>query len=255
MPSPLVQTALALTVGFSSLAALPAAAQTASGSRAPATTTASYVLPTVSSALSQRTQAPPLAQPEAKPAKPARARKKKAKQPRPVRISIERGTLAVDGLTCKAALNYKIANAHYLYMYVPDSGTIIVSRNPFPGAMEQRDAFHGQGLTVEAGGHVAELFSESMLISRKPASAWVRLDRSHSLSSRYPMFGYGETTEAPYSWPSAMPAPPEEGVADAPPLPPSMLQTSGPQAMPVGLSTSRQTTPARSATPSDGPQY
>ncbi|MHB1700704.1 MAG: hypothetical protein ACYCSN_11345 [Acidobacteriaceae bacterium] len=251
MPSPLAQTALALAIGFSSLATIPAWAQTASGSRAPTTTATTYALPAASNAQAPRTQAPPLAQ----PAEPARARKKKAKQPRPVRISIERGTLTVDGLTCKAALNYKIASVHYLYMYVPDAGTIIVSRSPFPEATEQRNAFHGQGLTVEAGGHVAELYSENTLLSKKHASAWVRLDRSAGLLSRYPMFGYGENTEAPYSWPSAMPAPPEEGVADAPPLPPSMLQTASPQAMPVSLSTSRQTAPARSATPSDGPQY
>ncbi len=252
--------ALALTFGLAAIVILPAEAQTAD-SRATSATPTSYVVPGGTAGQTAQ-QAPhgqdlPTAQMAAKPVKPVKAKKKKrVKPPKPVRASIERGTLTVDGLTCKAALNYHIADMHYLYMYVPGSGTIVVSRSRFPGAQEQRNAFHGQGLSVEADGHLAELYSEGVLISKKPASAWVRLDRSYRMASGYPVFGYGESTAAPYTWPRTSQAPPEEGVAYAPPLPRSMLQTYSPQVVPVALTTSsRQAAPGRSPKPSEGTQY
>jgi len=36
-----------------------------------------------------------------------------------------------------------------------------------------------------------------------PTPAWVMVDRSFQLPSKFPVFGYGTTTKSPYVWPGA----------------------------------------------------
>ncbi len=95
----------------------------------------------------------------------------KEKPPKLVSVSISRGTLTVDGMTGKAALNYEIKDLKYVYFYVPGVGTTVVSPSPFPGAIEQKKAFDDKTLTVSVGEHVLQLTSEKRLLGKNAESA------------------------------------------------------------------------------------
>lgn len=253
MKYPIAKPTLVLAVSILSLAAQQASAQDSSLASAAPSTNVLYAdsgtYPTVPVAQKRANPAPAAAPSDAKVAEAPKPQKVRVlKELQPMRVNIERGTLTVDGLTSKAALTYKVESANYLYMYIPGTGTVVVARSEFPGATQQKRAFHGDGLTVRAGGHVAELYSDSTLLSRRSQSAWVRLDKSPNLRSRTPLLGFGDTGDAPYEWPTALPLGREAGVAaNAPALPRSMLQISGPQVVPVSLSVARSATTSNTA--------
>ena len=145
---------------------------------------------------------------------------KKVKPPRMTPLSITAGTLTVDGWTGKARLNYDIADLKYLYLYAPGIGTTIVSREAFPGAKEQPGAFNGTTLRIAVDGHTIEVASEKQLLGKKPEPAWVMVDRGFLLPAKFPVFGYGTVTKAPYAWPGS-----RETAVQAPPLPPDVRPT------------------------------
>ena len=95
----------------------------------------------------------------------------KEKQPKMIPVSVSRGTMTVDGMTGKAALNYDIADLKYIYLYAPGIGVAIVSSEPFPGAVEQKKAFNMNTLTVTIGEHTLQMASEKNLLGKKPESA------------------------------------------------------------------------------------
>ena len=145
---------------------------------------------------------------------------KKVKPPKMTPVSISAGTLTVDGWTGKARLNYDIADLKFLYFYAPGIGTTIVSQNSFPGAKEQTGAFNGKSLKITVDGHPIELASDKLLLlGKKPASAWVAVDRGFLLPAKFPEFGYGTSVKAPYAWPGAKETFAAKGAIDAPPLP------------------------------------
>jgi hypothetical protein len=146
----------------------------------------------------------------------------KVKPPKTVAVSIKRGILTVDGLPGKAALNYEIADFKYIYFYAPWIGTAIVSNEPFAGAKEQPKAFDDKILTVLVGDHTIQLTSETRLLGKKPASAYVMVDREFKLHTISPVMGYGATLKQPYLWPGARPNEELKGIAQAPPLPASL---------------------------------
>ena len=148
---------------------------------------------------------------------------KKEKEPKKIPVSIERGTMTVDGMTGKAALNYDIADFKYLYLYAPGIGVAIVSNEPFPGATEEKAAFNETQLTVLTGGHTLQLASDKRLLGKKPQSAYVLMDRQFTLPSRFPVMGYGTVRKAPYSWPGAKAYERAADVADFAPPPPADL--------------------------------
>lgn len=148
---------------------------------------------------------------------------KKEKPPKMIPVSIARGTLTVDGMTGKAALNYDIADFKYLYLYAPGIGVAIVSNEPFPGATEEKGAFNESTLTVQSGDHTLQLASEKRLLGKKPESAYVMMDRQFTLPSRFPVMGYGTLRKAPYSWPGAKAYERSADVADFAPPPPADL--------------------------------
>ena len=90
----------------------------------------------------------------------------KEKEPKKIPVSVSRGTLTVDGMTGKAALNYDIADLKYLYLYAPGIGVTVVSNEPFPGAVEQKNAFNLTTLTVTIGEHTLQLASDKNLLGR-----------------------------------------------------------------------------------------
>jgi hypothetical protein len=145
---------------------------------------------------------------------------KKEKPPKLVKVAITNGTLTIDGMTGKAALNYDIADLKYIYLYAPGLGVTIVSNEPFPGATEQKNGFNDKTLLVTAEGHTLELYSaDTRLLGKKPESAFVRLDRDFTLPTKFPVMGYGTLRVPPYGWPGAKET---KQVAGAPPLPKSL---------------------------------
>jgi hypothetical protein len=169
----------------------------------------------------------------------------KEKPPKTVSVSISRGTLTVDGMTVKAALNYEIKDLKYVYFYVPGIGTTVVSNDPFPGAVEQKHAFDDKTLTVTVGEHVLQLSSDNRLLGKTPESAFVRVDKSFSVPTKFPVMGYGPIRVAPYAWPGSKNSEELKGAVEAPPLPadlrpalllqpcpPGKMRTAGSPALP-----------------------
>lgn len=150
---------------------------------------------------------------------------KKEKAPRARPLSISDGTLTVDGWTAKARLNYDIPDLKFLYIYAPGIGTSVVSNSPFHGGIEQAGAFNNKTLRITVEGHVIEVASEKRLLGKKPQSAWVAVDRSFEMPSRFPVFGYGITTRSPYSWPGSKETPVAAGPVEPPPLPADLRPT------------------------------
>ena len=146
----------------------------------------------------------------------------KEKKTHTVAVSISHGTLTIDGLTGKAGLNYEISDLKYIYLYVPWIGLTVVSNDPFPGALEEKDAFKENTLTVKAGDHVLELYSEKKLLGKKPESAYVSVDRNFKLQTRFPIMGYGSLRQAPYDFPGSKVDVASKGAKAAPPLPESL---------------------------------
>jgi hypothetical protein len=84
-------------------------------------------------------------------------------------------------------------------------------------------------------GHPIELSSDKRLLGKKPQSAWVAVDRGFVLPAKFPVFGYGTTTKAPYAWPGSKEAATTKGPIAPPPLPaevtPTLLLTPCPAGM------------------------
>ena len=97
----------------------------------------------------------------------------------------------------------------------------IVSNGPFPGALEEKDAFKENTLTVKADDHVLELYSEKKLLGKKSESAFVLVDRNFSLQTKFPLMGYGDLHQAPYAFPGSKVEIAKKG-SSAPPLPESL---------------------------------
>ena len=159
----------------------------------------------------------------------------KLKEPKLVGVTVSEGTLTVDGMIGKARLNYQIADLKYIYLTAPWIGTAIVSNTMFPGATEQKKAFNGKVLTVTVDDHSIQLNSEQPLLGKKakPESAFVRVDRTFVLPSRFPVVGYGATLRAPYAWPGSR-AVVNTASAQAPPLPAALTPVLLMEACPAG---------------------
>ncbi len=162
----------------------------------------------------------------------------KEKPPKTISVSISRGTLTVDGMTGKAALNYEIKDLQYLYFYVPGIGTTVVSTGAFPGAVEQKKAFDDKTLTIAVGEHAVQLTSDKSLLGKNLESAFVRVDKSFVVPTKFPVMGYGQIRVAPYAWPGSRTnnKTTEElkGTVEAPPLPADLRPNPLLQPCPAG---------------------
>jgi hypothetical protein len=159
---------------------------------------------------------------------------KNVKPPKMISVSVERGILTVDGLPGKAGLNYEIKDLKYIYLYAPWVGIAIVSHSPFPGAVEQKNAFDDKTLTVTVDTHRLQLYSDKRLLGKKPESAFVAVDRSFKLPSQLPVIGYGETLKPPYAWPGSRENAALKGLVAPPPLPASLRPVTLLQPCPPG---------------------
>lgn len=192
-------------------------------------------------------------------------KKKKEKEPKLTPVHIEQGTLTIDGWTGKARLNYDIADLKFIYVWAPGIGTIIASNQKFPQGAEQKNAFNGSTLTLDANGHQIQISSEKKLLKdKKPASAWVFVDTIYKTPSVFPQMGYGSTKDRPYSWPGAKETPVQKGgIMAAPPLPAGMRpMIAKPTCLPAGAAsttgakptaTACPATPGKPAVPPSGP--
>ena len=158
----------------------------------------------------------------------------KEKPPKTIAVSISRGTLTVDGMTGKAALNYEIRDLKYIYLYVPGIGTTVVSTNSFPGAVEQKHAFDDKTLTVTVNEHTVQLSSDNRLLGKAPQSAYVLVDKNFSMPTRFPVMGYGPIRVAPYAWPGSKNNEELKGEVAPPPLPTNLRPTLALQPCPSG---------------------
>jgi hypothetical protein len=158
----------------------------------------------------------------------------KEKPPKVVSVSITRGTLTVDGMTGKAALNYEIKDFKYVYFYIPGIGTTVVSNAPFPGAVEQKRAFDDKTLTVTVNDHIVQLTSDQRLLGKVPESAFVLVDKTFSAHTKFPVMGYGPIRVAPYMWPGSKQNDDLKGAVEAPPLPADLRPEPLLQACPAG---------------------
>jgi hypothetical protein len=148
----------------------------------------------------------------------------KEKETKMIPVSISRGTFTVDGMIGKAELNYHIADLKYIYLYAPGIGTLVVSNRPFTGSKEEKNAFNQKTLTVTTGDHTLQVASDSLLLGKKPVSAFVLVDREFNLPSPYPVMGYGGLVKAPYVWPGGRPNEDLKGAFVKPPPIPVNLQ-------------------------------
>jgi hypothetical protein len=161
----------------------------------------------------------------------------KIKPPKTTPVTIASGTLTVDGWTGKAALNYDITDLKFMYIYTPGIGTTIVSLTSFPGAKEQKNAFTDKSLKITVDGHPIEVASDKRMVGKKEklGSAWVAVDRTFMLPTRFPVFGYGTSMKAPYQWPGAKQQTVVKAYITPPPLPkdlrPTLLLTGCPAGM------------------------
>jgi hypothetical protein len=159
----------------------------------------------------------------------------KEKPPKVITVSISRGTLTVDGMTGKAALNYEIKDLKYVYFYVPGVGTTVVSNSPFPGAVEQKKAFDDKTLTVTLGDHVVQLSSDARILGKTAESAFVLVDKNFIVPTKFPVMGYGSLRVPPYAWPGSKENQQLQGSAvEAPPLPVDLRPDPLLQACPPG---------------------
>jgi hypothetical protein len=152
----------------------------------------------------------------------------KVKEPKMTPVTISRGTFTVDGMIGKAELNYNIPDLKFIYLYAPGIGTLVVSKDPFPGAKEQKNAFDDKTLTVTVVDHKLQIASDKRILGKKPESAYVLVDRGFKLPSKYPVVGYGTVLKAPYTWPGGRENEALTGAFVAPPpipvnLKPAML--------------------------------
>lgn len=123
------------------------------------------------------------------------------KAPAPEHMAVNGGFLIVDGIVHRAGLNLDIPELHFLYVYAPGIGVIVVSDAPFPAAVPQANAFNGKTLTFKVEKHVFQLSSNDRLL-HKPETAYILVDRRATLPTRLPVVGFGATPRGPYSWPS-----------------------------------------------------
>jgi hypothetical protein len=175
--------------------------------------------------------------------------KGKEKLPKQTPMDIVQGTLTVDGWTGKARMNYDIADLKFLYVWAPGVGTVVISNGWFEAGDIQLHAFSGNTLTVNADGHTIQVTSEKPMLSKKQTSAFVYVDKNYTISSNFPVMGYGNSDHPPYAWPGAKNVKlAKVGVVVPPPLPKDLrpvLAVAG--CAPVGSKAALGQTPCTAA--------
>jgi hypothetical protein len=180
------------------------------------------------------------------------AREPKVPRSKQINIDIVGGILTVDGLATKVQLNYDISHAAHLYFFAPGIGTVILSRANMPNSTLVKDAFSTSEIRFNADGHSFDLSSDVPPETGMPAKlkklakldklappatsdGYIVIDYATTDLDRHPMFGYGNTTAAPYAWPLSKAAPKDTfaHLVAPPPPPANMLPRTKRNAMPA----------------------
>ncbi len=147
---------------------------------------------------------------------------------RPFALDIRDGVLTVDGFVGKAGLNYSVHEG-FLYFTVPGVGTAIVAQSKFINAAPQKNAFHGNVLTLQVNGHTVELTSANAMSPNKGAEAWVAVDPLYGATRRFPEMGFGDSLQRPYVWPGSKASAPKDGEANAAVVAPALPRSVRPK--------------------------
>lgn len=121
-------------------------------------------------------------------------------------LNVQNGTLMIDGFIGKTRLNYDVKTFGYLYIAVPDYGTLLISPERFPNSTEAKDALDHKTLAITtADSHLIQLTSEAVISGRQKRSLFYSVDRTYRLPGNRPSVGYGFASKAPYTWPGVTP--------------------------------------------------
>lgn len=145
--------------------------------------------------------------PCAKDDKLCQEKRKELLKQKKVSFTVQNGTLTINGFVAKTHLNYDVKSFQYLYVSVPDYGTVVISPERFPNSSEMKDGLDRQTLTVTtADTHQVQLVSESAISGRQKRPLFYSVDRGYIQPGNRPTIGYGFASKAPYTWPAALPA-------------------------------------------------
>jgi len=81
--------------------------------------------------------------------------------------------------------------------------------------------------------HIVQLTSDQRLLGKAPESAYVLVDKSFVVATKFPVVGYGPIRVAPYAWPGSKQNDQKDS-AEAPPLPADLRPEPLMQACPAG---------------------
>lgn len=108
---------------------------------------------------------------------------------KPINLAIQNGILTVDGFTARMAVRQDIHNAGYLILFVPGTGTVVISLSPIPGSTPVPHGFHGSELSFSAGGRDFALHNETPM---PDTDVWIRLDPATADWVGQPFLGSGD---------------------------------------------------------------
>lgn len=116
----------------------------------------------------------------------------------PITLAVQNGILTVDGFTARMAVHQEIRNAGYLSLFVPGTGTVVISLAPTPGSTLVPHAFHGSELRFSAGGRDFAVHSETPL---PEGDAYIRLDSACDDWVGQPFLSHGDPASVTHPGP------------------------------------------------------
>lgn len=118
----------------------------------------------------------------------------------PISLDVRDGVLSVDGFTARLKLEASIENAAYLSMFIPGTGTVVISLAATPGSELVPNAFHGNRLEFSVAGRDYRIVSAKPMMNR---DAYIRLDTSTADLSGQPFISYGAASTIDQPGPTA----------------------------------------------------
>jgi len=87
---------------------------------------------------------------------------------------------------------------------------------------------------VTVNEHTLQLSSDKRILGKAPESAFVLVDKSFTVPTKFPVMGYGPIRVAPYAWPGSKDNAELKGVVEPPPLPENLRPALLLQPCPTG---------------------
>ena len=118
----------------------------------------------------------------------------------PFAMELHQAKLTVDGTVARERLEYTVAAASQLNVYLPGEGTLVITPNATPGATLVKAAFVGNNLAFTVAGHTVRLTTQGgNMMKGATVDAYVRLDKSAGARNQgdYLMMGYTVMQQTP----------------------------------------------------------